>query len=81
MAGEASAYAGVIAASGGRDVVVEGNTLRFALDELTQAMPGVVRALVTAGAAVVEVTTEDAPLEDVYFTLVEGSEPAEPEAR
>ena len=71
----------VIAASGGRDVVVEGNTLRFALDDLTQAMPGVVRALVTAGAAVVEVTTEDAPLEDVYFTLVEGSEPAEAEAR
>ena len=34
-----------------------------------------------AGAAVVEVTTEDAPLEDVYFTLVEGSEPAESEAR
>ena len=71
----------VIAASGGREVVVEGNALRFALDELTQAMPGVVRALVMAGAAVVEVTTEDAPLEDVYFTLVEGSEATEPEAR
>jgi ABC-2 type transport system ATP-binding protein len=81
VAGEAPTYAGVIAASGGRDVVVEGNTLRFALDELSQAMPGVVRALVTAGAAVVEVTTEDAPLEDVYFTLVEGSEPAESESR
>ncbi len=81
VAAEASAYAGTIASSGGRDVVVEGNTLRFALDNLTQAMPGIVRALVTAGAAVVEVTTEDAPLEDVYFTLVEGSEPAEPEAR
>ena len=81
VAAEASAYAGTIASSGGRDVVVEGNTLRFALDNLTQAMPGIVRALVTAGAAVVEVTTEDAPLEDVYLTLVEGSEPAEPEAR
>jgi ABC-2 type transport system ATP-binding protein len=80
VAGEAPEYAGVIASSGGRDVVVEGNTLRFALDNLTQAMPGVVRALVTAGAAIVEVTTEDAPLEDVYFTLVEGSEPAESEA-
>ncbi len=44
-------------------------------------MPDVVRALVAAGAGVVEVTTEDAPLEDVYFTLVEGGEPAEAEAR
>jgi len=78
---DAQAYAGVIAASGGREVAVEGNALRFALDEMTRAMPGVVRALVMAGAAVVEVTTEDAPLEDVYFTLVEGSEATEPEAR
>jgi ABC-2 type transport system ATP-binding protein len=81
VAGEASAYASVIAASGGRDVLVEGNSLRFALDEMTHVMPGVVRALVAAGAAVVEVTTENAPLEDVYFTLVEGSEAAESEAR
>ncbi len=78
---QAPAYAQVIAASGGRDVAVEGNTLRFALDDLARAMPAVVRALVLSGAAVVEVTTEDAPLEDVYFTLVEGSEPAEFEAR
>ena len=56
------------------------DSLRFALDGLTDAMPGVVRALVAAGAAVVEVTTENAPLEDVYFTLVEGSEAAEAEA-
>ena len=81
VAGEASAYASVIAASGGRDVLVEGNSLRFALDEMTHVMPAVVRALVAAGAAVVEVTTENAPLEDVYFTLVEGSEAAESEAR
>ncbi|MBK5296502.1 MAG: heme ABC exporter ATP-binding protein CcmA [Vicinamibacteria bacterium] len=81
VAGEASGYADVIAACGGRDVLVDGDSLRFALDELTHAMPGIVRALVAAGAAVVEVTTEDAPLEDVYFTLVEGSEPAESEAR
>jgi ABC-2 type transport system ATP-binding protein len=81
VAGEAAAYAPVIAASGGRDVLVDGNSLRFVLDEMTEAMPRVVRALVTAGAAVVEVTTENAPLEDVYFTLVEGSEAAEPEVR
>ena len=81
VAGEATAYAGVIAASGGRDVLVDRDSLRFVLDGLTEAMPGVVRALVAAGASVVEVTTENAPLEDVYFTLVEGSEAAEPETR
>jgi hypothetical protein len=36
-------------------------------------MPAVVRALVGAGADVIEATTEDAALEDVYFTLVEGA--------
>jgi ABC-2 type transport system ATP-binding protein len=81
VAGEASAYAGVVSASGGRDVVVDRDSLRFVLDGMTEAMPGVVRALVAAGAPVVEVTTENAPLEDVYFTLVEGSEAAESEAR
>ena len=80
VSGEASAYAGVIAAAGGRDVVVDRDSLRFVLDGLSDAMPAVVRALVAAGAAVVEVTTENAPLEDVYFTLVEGSEAAESEA-
>ena len=44
-------------------------------------MPEVVRRLVEAGAGLLEVTTEDAPLEDVYFTLVEGSDPAEAEAQ
>jgi len=80
VAGEGSAFAAIIASCGGRDIVSDGNSLRFAIDELNTAMPAVVRALVAAGAAVVEVTTEDAPLEDVYFTLVEGTEPADTEA-
>ena len=80
VAGEAASYASIITASGGREVTVNGSSLRFALDDLTHAMPEVVRRLVEAGAGLVEVTTEDAPLEDVYFTLVEGSEPAEAEA-
>ena len=81
VAGHAATYAGVIAASGGRDVTTEGDSIRFALDDQPRVMPDIVRALVNAGAAVVEVTTEDAPLEDVYFTLVEGSEPAGAETR
>ncbi len=79
LAGDASPYATVLASAGARDVVVEGGTARFALDDLAQTMPGIVRALVSAGADVVEVTTEDAPLEDVYFTLV-GDDAAESEA-
>ena len=81
VAGEAALFAGVIAASGARDVTSEGDSLRFALDDQPRTMPDIVRALVGAGAAVVEVTTEDAPLEDVYFTLVEGTEPAGSETR
>jgi len=80
VAADASPYAAVIVASGGRQVVVEGDSLRFALDDQKAAMPDVVRALVEAGAPVLEVTAEDAPLEDVYFTLVEGSEPTAYEA-
>ena len=44
-----------------------------ALSRCEQKMPDVVRALVHAGASVLEVTTEDAPLEDVYFTLIESA--------
>jgi ABC-2 type transport system ATP-binding protein len=76
VAGNASAFATAVAGAGARDLAVEGDRLRFAVDDLTRAMPGIVRALVAAGADVLEVTTEHAPLEDVYFTLVEGSEPA-----
>ena len=65
-----------IVANGGANIA----SLRFALDDQKAAMPDVVRALVEAGAPVLEVTAEDAPLEDVYFTLVEGSEPTAYEA-
>ena len=80
LAGDASPYATVLASAGAREVVVEGGAARFALDDLAQTMPGIVRALVSAGADVVEVTTEDAPLEDVYFTLVGDDDAAESEA-
>jgi ABC-2 type transport system ATP-binding protein len=76
VAGGAAAFAEVVAGAGAREVVVDGDRLRFALDDLTQAMPGIVGALVGAGAAVLEVSAEDAPLEDVYFTLVEADDPS-----
>jgi ABC-2 type transport system ATP-binding protein len=73
LAAEAPPFADVVTAAGGRAVEAEGDALRFELDDRQQIMPAVVRALVQAGAAVLEVTTEDAPLEEVYFTLIEGA--------
>ena len=72
VAGDAGQFRDVVAAAGVRELDATGDTLRFAVDDLRVAMPTVVRALVAAGADVVEATTEDAGLEDVYFTLVEG---------
>jgi ABC-2 type transport system ATP-binding protein len=74
LAGDASIFRGAVAAAGGREVVTDGDSLRFAVDDMTTTMPAIVRALVESGAAVVEATTEDAPLEDVYFTIVEGGD-------
>jgi ABC-2 type transport system ATP-binding protein len=74
VVGEATAFSDVIAGAGGRNVEADADSLRFALDDQAVTMPAVVRALVAAGAQVVEVTTEDAPLEDVYLTIVEGAE-------
>jgi ABC-2 type transport system ATP-binding protein len=72
VAGDAGKFRDVVASAGVRELDATGDTLRFAVDDLRVAMPAVVRALVSAGADVVEATTEDAGLEDVYFTLVEG---------
>jgi ABC-2 type transport system ATP-binding protein len=76
VAGNAGAFRDAIASAGGRDVEADADSLRFALDDQAVTMPAVVRALVAAGAQVIEVTTEDAPLEDVYFTIVEGADAA-----
>jgi ABC-2 type transport system ATP-binding protein len=76
VAGNAGAFRDAIASAGGRDVEADADSLRFALDDQAVTMPAVVRALVAAGAQVIEVTTEDAPLEDVYFTIVERADAA-----
>ena len=76
MVGEAAPFREAIAAAGVRDIESDADSLRFALDDQAATMPRVVSALVAAGAQVVEVTTEDAPLEDVYFTIVEQADAA-----
>ena len=72
VAGDAAAYAAVVAQAGATGVAADGESLRFAVGDPRLVTPAVVAALVQAGAKVLEVTTEDAPLEEVYFTLIEG---------
>ena len=55
---------------------VNGDTLAVRADDARRDAPDVVRALVAAGADIVSVTCDEAPLEDVYLTLVEQSEAA-----
>jgi len=70
IAADADSFRGVIEHAGGRDLTVTGRALAFTLDDIEAGTPPVVAALVRAGAAIVSVTPEDQPLEDVYFALV-----------
>jgi ABC-2 type transport system ATP-binding protein len=76
VVGEAAPFREAMASAGVREIESDADSLRFALDDQAATMPQVVRALVAAGAQVVEVTTEDAPLEDVYLTIVEQADAA-----
>ena len=67
---DAAPYTGAVAGAGARDVAVAGRALSFGLQDPEADTPGVVRALVEAGAPIVSVTPADQPLEDVYFALV-----------
>ena len=75
VAGDGAHLAAVLSASG-REVSVNGDTLAIRADDARRDAPDVVRALVAAGADIVSVTCDEAPLEDVYLTLVEQSEAA-----
>jgi len=54
------------------DVRVEDRLLSIAVDDVERAAPDIVRALVGAGADVVSVAADEAPLEEVYLKLLEG---------
>jgi ABC-2 type transport system ATP-binding protein len=53
------------------DLRANGRTLSIGVADVERAAPGVVRTLVDAGADVVSVIAEQAPLEDVYLRLLE----------
>ena len=54
------------------DVRADDRTLSIAVTDVEHAAPGIVRALVQAGADVVSVVADVAPLEEVYLRLLEG---------
>jgi ABC-2 type transport system ATP-binding protein len=54
------------------DVRADDRTLSIKVSDVERAAPGIVRALVQAGADVVSVVADEAPLEEVYLRLLEG---------
>ena len=64
--------------SGFDDVRADGSTLSIAVSEAATAAPAIVRRLVGAGADIVAVVPEDAPLEEVYLRLLEGDATSRP---
>ena len=62
--------AAVIARAGAHDVRIDGTSLSMVLESPDRLTPGIVRALVDAGAEVREVYDEEPPLEDVYLRLL-----------
>ena len=55
------------------DIRVDGHMLSIAVNDVERTAPRIVRALVDAGADVVSVTTDEAPLEEVYLRLMQGN--------
>ena len=60
------------------DVRADGSTLSIAVPDAATAAPAIVRRLVGAGADIVAVVPEDAPLEEVYLRLLEGDATSRP---
>jgi len=57
------------------DIRANGRTLSIGVTDVEHTAPVIVRLLVEAGASVVSVLPEEAPLEDVYLRLLAGDEP------
>jgi ABC-2 type transport system ATP-binding protein len=72
LANAASQFAAVLGTSF-EDIRVDDHTLSIAVGDAEHSAPGIVRSLVEAGADVVSVTADEAPLEEVYLRLMEGN--------
>jgi ABC-2 type transport system ATP-binding protein len=68
--GDAAAFTPVLEREGATAIRRDGDVLTMAMDDPDAGLPGLVRALVEAGAAIREVSEESPPLEEVYMRLV-----------
>ena len=79
LAGPTAAHSEVAVRAGGRDLQALDDGFTLDMDNVERDTPAIVRALVAAGAEVLAVIPEQAPLEDVYLALIndstEGSTP------
>jgi ABC-2 type transport system ATP-binding protein len=73
--GDMPRFAGVAERAGAHDIVVAETMISMATGRGAAATPGIVRALVESGAAILEVSDDAPSLEDVYLRLL--SEPRE----
>ena len=73
--------AAVAARVGGQDVRIDGTELSMVLESPDRSTPGIIRALVDAGAEVREVFDEEPPLEDVYLKLLSNAQRPMSDAR
>jgi hypothetical protein len=68
--GQGEAAATTLRRAGIPDVRVEGDALSIGVDDARVSAPRIVRLLVEGGAAIVAVTPEEPPLEEVYLRLL-----------
>ena len=73
LTGEAARFSATLQPIAG-DVRVNGRTLSIGVADVERAAPVIVRTLVDAGANLISVVPEEAPLEDVYLRLLAGDE-------
>jgi ABC-2 type transport system ATP-binding protein len=69
--GPARVWTAVLQACGVADAVIDGHAVSIDLDRTGTTVPRLVRCLVEAGAEIVSVVPEEAPLEEVYLRLLD----------
>jgi ABC-2 type transport system ATP-binding protein len=70
LATAADPFVAAVHQAGSADVRADGTILSIGVENPAAETPGIVRALVNAGAAVQSVTSEEPPLEEVYLRLL-----------
>ena len=71
----AAGYEAIIRASGAHDATFHDRTMSIAVEGDAPVAPGIVKALVDAGARIVSVIPEERSLEEVYLRLLKDVQP------